>query len=136
LIEGSYPTWTTAPLPTWQRNGRAVLIGDAAHALQPSSGQGASQALEDSEALARLLAHYLLRLDPPRSSSDSNLKQKPAPGSPVTRVKRALQTFDALRRPRVHAIHEHSRRTGGMKSDMGVVMEWTVYFLIWIVCKS
>ncbi|KAL4968216.1 uncharacterized protein BDV14DRAFT_196999 [Aspergillus stella-maris] len=38
------------PLETWH-NGRLILIGDAAHAMLPTQGQGASQAIEDSEAL-------------------------------------------------------------------------------------
>jgi salicylate hydroxylase len=38
------------PLSTWYR-GRLILIGDAAHAMLPTQGQGASQAIEDSEAL-------------------------------------------------------------------------------------
>jgi salicylate hydroxylase len=43
------------PLPTWTK-GRAVLIGDAAHAMLPTQGQGASQAVEDAEALQAFLA--------------------------------------------------------------------------------
>ncbi|KAL2867668.1 uncharacterized protein BJX67DRAFT_371714 [Aspergillus lucknowensis] len=38
------------PLPTWY-SGRAILIGDAAHAMLPTQGQGASQSIEDAEAL-------------------------------------------------------------------------------------
>lgn len=38
------------PLDTWTR-GRVILIGDAAHAMLPTQGQGASQAVEDAEAL-------------------------------------------------------------------------------------
>lgn len=38
------------PLDTWAR-GRVILIGDAAHAMLPTQGQGASQAIEDAEAL-------------------------------------------------------------------------------------
>jgi 2-polyprenyl-6-methoxyphenol hydroxylase-like FAD-dependent oxidoreductase len=34
--------------------GRVVLIGDAAHALRPTFGQGAALALEDAVTLARL----------------------------------------------------------------------------------
>lgn len=39
------------PLPTWVK-GRALIIGDAAHAMLPLQGQGASQTFEDCEALA------------------------------------------------------------------------------------
>jgi FAD-dependent urate hydroxylase len=42
------------PVPVWHR-GRAVLVGDAAHATSPSSGQGASLAIESAVELARCL---------------------------------------------------------------------------------
>ncbi|KAF2215310.1 hypothetical protein CERZMDRAFT_65622 [Cercospora zeae-maydis SCOH1-5] len=38
------------PLQTWTK-GRVILIGDAAHAMLPTQGQGASQSVEDAEAL-------------------------------------------------------------------------------------
>jgi len=41
-------------VPTWSR-GRTVLVGDAAHATSPSSGQGASIAIESAVQLARCL---------------------------------------------------------------------------------
>jgi FAD-dependent urate hydroxylase len=41
-------------VPHWWR-GPMVLIGDAAHAASPSSGQGASLAMEDAVILARCL---------------------------------------------------------------------------------
>ncbi|MFD2416834.1 FAD-dependent oxidoreductase [Amycolatopsis pigmentata] len=37
------------------RSGRAILIGDAAHAASPATGQGASMALEDAVVLAKAL---------------------------------------------------------------------------------
>ncbi|RDW87852.1 hypothetical protein BP5796_03546 [Coleophoma crateriformis] len=42
------------PLPNWVR-GRTILIGDAAHAMLPTQGQGASQSFEDAEALQAFL---------------------------------------------------------------------------------
>lgn len=55
---------------------RTLLIGDAAHAASPATGQGASMALEDAVILAKALRD-----------------------TPTTH--QALTTFDQLRRPRV-----------------------------------
>jgi 2-polyprenyl-6-methoxyphenol hydroxylase-like FAD-dependent oxidoreductase len=41
-------------LPAWHK-GRVVVIGDAAHAVSPNAGQGASMALEDAMYLAKVL---------------------------------------------------------------------------------
>jgi 2-polyprenyl-6-methoxyphenol hydroxylase-like FAD-dependent oxidoreductase len=47
-------TFDLPHVPTWTR-GRMVLVGDAAHAPAPSSGQGASMALEDAVVLAQAM---------------------------------------------------------------------------------
>ncbi len=47
-------TYDLPHTPTWSR-GRMVIIGDAAHAPSPSSGQGASLALEDAVVLAQAI---------------------------------------------------------------------------------
>lgn len=47
-------THDLAHVPIWQR-GPLVIIGDAAHAPAPSSGQGASMAAEDAVVLAKAL---------------------------------------------------------------------------------
>ena len=143
-LDASYPTWTTPELPHWQVNGRVVLVGDAAHALQPSSGQGACQALEDAETLAILLGHYLAA--PSSSSSVTSTKASPppretttlltAPSSPslsTTALARALESYQTIRTPRVHKIHAHSQKMSNLKSDMNMVMEYTVYFMIWMM---
>ncbi|MEO0598375.1 MAG: FAD-dependent monooxygenase, partial [Chloroflexota bacterium] len=46
-----------APLSHWV-DGRAVLLGDAAHAMTPNMGQGACQAIEDAMILAQALKQH------------------------------------------------------------------------------
>lgn len=77
-------------VPTWRR-GAMVIVGDAAHAASPSSGQGASMAIEDAVALARCL--------------------RDAPGVPA-----ALAAFEQLRRARVERVVAHGARMGGYKT--------------------
>jgi 2-polyprenyl-6-methoxyphenol hydroxylase-like FAD-dependent oxidoreductase len=51
------PAWNTYDfprVPTWH-NDRMVIVGDAAHATSPSSGQGASMAIEDGVVLGKCL---------------------------------------------------------------------------------
>ena len=115
-ITSVYPTFTTPLLPTWERNG-CVLIGDAAHALQPSSGQGGSMALEDCEALA-LLLHY-------------DLQQDAEKGHMI-----ATKQYSELRMPRLGMVHKKAQETGAMKQDMGLVQEMVMYFFIWLMSKS
>jgi salicylate hydroxylase len=43
------------PVEQWS-HGRVTLLGDAAHAMEPTNGQGASQAIEDSYVLAECLS--------------------------------------------------------------------------------
>ena len=78
--------------PRWHA-GRAVLVGDAAHAMTPDLGQGASMALEDVLVLSRRLA----ALEPPFAA--------PA-------LAAALQAWEAERRPRVTRLQAQSRRLG------------------------
>ena len=51
------------PIKTWHKN-NVLLIGDAAHAPLPTSGQGACQALEDAWQLAQLLDKDFTELEP------------------------------------------------------------------------
>ncbi len=50
-------TYDLGHVPTWSR-GRMLIIGDAAHAPSPSSGQGAAMALEDAVVLAQSLRDH------------------------------------------------------------------------------
>ncbi|MEU9376951.1 FAD-dependent monooxygenase [Streptomyces sp. NPDC048255] len=87
LITGPLETMPT--VPTWSR-GRMVLVGDAVHAASPSSGQGASQAIESSVQLARCLR------DLP--------------------YEEAFAAYELLRRERVERIIEGATRTNASKA--------------------
>ena len=115
-IDSIYPTWTTPDLPTWESNG-VVLIGDAAHALQTSSGQGASQALEDAQVLSMLLTHHLLH----RSDSKENA------------IRLATKQYVDVRKPRVKRIADRAKQMGDMKRKKGLLEEWITYFFIWLM---
>jgi FAD-dependent urate hydroxylase len=77
-------------VPTWHR-GPMVVIGDAAHAPTPTSGQGASMAAEDAVVLAKCL----------RDLPD---------------IPRALAAYEQLRRKRVERIVAQGARTSRSKT--------------------
>jgi FAD-dependent urate hydroxylase len=52
-----WPTYDVPRVPRWHRD-RMIVIGDAAHATSPASGQGASMALEDAVVLAQCLRDF------------------------------------------------------------------------------
>jgi 2-polyprenyl-6-methoxyphenol hydroxylase-like FAD-dependent oxidoreductase len=89
-IIGPWPTHDLPNVPVWHRD-RMIVIGDAAHAASPSSGQGASMAIEDALVLARCL----------RDTSD---------------VDTALATYERLRRRRVERVVKQGRRNGSGKT--------------------
>ncbi|CAG6398411.1 FAD-dependent monooxygenase [Streptomyces cocklensis] len=74
LIRGTYtdlyalPTHDLPTVPTWWR-GDMVILGDAAHATTPTSGQGSSMALEDAVVLAKCLR------DLPRAQAPARYEQ-------------------------------------------------------------
>jgi len=86
-------------LPRWNA-GRTVLIGDAAHAVAPHSGQGASMALEDAQMLALLLRDGLEN-----------------PGE-------VFRKFEHLRRPRTNKVIAMGRRNAQRKEEMPRAAYW------------
>jgi 2-polyprenyl-6-methoxyphenol hydroxylase-like FAD-dependent oxidoreductase len=83
-----HDVYEVPPLISYVR-GRSVLVGDAAHAMEPTLGQGAGTALEDAVTLAACL----------RAFPDLDA---------------ALVRYDQVRRPRAEAIARRSARLGAV----------------------
>ncbi len=83
------PIHTLGHLPNWHAN-RMIVIGDAAHAPSPTSGQGASLSVEDAIVLAKCL------------------RDLPTPQA-------AFAAFEAARRPRVEKIIKWAARINNSK---------------------
>ncbi|KAF3484239.1 FAD binding domain-containing protein [Arthroderma uncinatum] len=123
-IQNMYPVWTTPPLPTWERHG-VVLIGDAAHALPPTSGQGVSQAMEDVECFSMLLAHSLNKAG--QSLEESEVQSR------KTSISWAAKKFMEIRMPRVKAIIDRTRQFQNKKRDLSLFQEWFMYLMLFIM---
>jgi len=58
-----WPYYVVLKLDSWcSFNKRVIILGDAAHAIPPTAGQGASQGFEDAFTLAALLPRIALKL--------------------------------------------------------------------------
>lgn len=94
-MERYYPINDLPPLATWHTR-RVVLLGDAAHAVAPHAGQGASMALEDAVVLAACL-------------------------DDATKPVAAFKRFEFLRKARTRTVMEAARRNGARKLANGPV---------------
>lgn len=82
------------PLPTYAK-GRVVVIGDAAHPMLPTMGQGANSALEDGVSIGRIV---------PSDTGD---------------VPAALRAFDLARRPRTAGLVTQSAMMARFGAHLG-----------------
>jgi 2-polyprenyl-6-methoxyphenol hydroxylase-like FAD-dependent oxidoreductase len=89
-IWASWNTYDFPKVPTWHRD-RMVIIGDAAHATSPASGQGAAMAIEDAVTLGKCL----------RDIED---------------VPTAFARYESLRRTRVERVVKQGKRNGDGKT--------------------
>lgn len=92
---GKWPNYEMPSLPTWHE-GSVCLIGDAAHAMLPSAGQGASMAMEDAVVLAKCVRD----------------REKP---------EEAFAAFEDLRKDRVEEVATNARRNSNRKAPSNVV---------------
>lgn len=91
----AYPIYQLPKLSRWYR-GRVCLLGDAAHAVSPNLGQGASLAMEDVVVLAQCLEEF--------------------PGSPD----KVFEAYQRRRKKRVDWVVWNSRLNGWLKSSNGL----------------
>ncbi|KAF5722643.1 kynurenine 3-monooxygenase [Fusarium mundagurra] len=91
-----WPFYAMPKLPSWSSSsGNVIMIGDAAHAMPASSGQGVNQALEDAFSLAKVL------------SDEWNDGAWPS----------VLSTWQSWRQDKIDRIHEMMRVTNIMRSS-------------------
>lgn len=86
----AWPTYDLPEVPVWHRDSM-VVIGDAAHATSPASGQGASMAIEDAVMLAKSLRD-------------------------VSGTEKAFATYESLRRERVERIVAAGAKSSNSKA--------------------
>ena len=107
------------PLLRWSR-GRAVLLGDAAHAMLPHHGQGANTTIEDAITLAELLA----------GAAPGDLEAVLARYQELRRARtRKIQrssrvTNDVLHLPNGPALADRDRRVSRFPEDFGWIHEF------------
>lgn len=95
---GRYPTYELPCVPNWHA-GPLVLVGDAAHAMSPHSGQGVSMALEDAFLLTRCLQD-------------------------IPALEEAFTTYQRLRSTRVNKMIKLAQRTGQSKTISSPIGLW------------
>ncbi|KAG0651203.1 Salicylate 1-monooxygenase [Hyphodiscus hymeniophilus] len=102
-----YPIYKLPLGGAWFK-GRCLLLGDAAHAMQPHAGQGISMALEDTFLLSRLLEDEIRSLDD------------------------VFEKFEKIRRPRVAEIANLAARNAQVRKRSGPWGLWFKEFGIWM----
>jgi len=95
---GAYPIYDVPSTPTWHA-GPIVLLGDAAHAMSPSAGQGSSLAMEDAIMLAKCV------------------RDLPA-------LEDAFAAYEQLRRERAERAVKFSRSRGNNKAASNRLARW------------
>lgn len=100
--ETTFPYFASYTLPkqpaSWHK-GSVVLLGDAAHAISPSSGQGASMALEDAAILAKCLRD-------------------------IPDLEQAFTTYEHMRRERTIKMYEVGERGDSGKHVVDPMKQW------------
>lgn len=101
------------PLGNRWFKGNCLLLGDAAHAMQPHVGQGVSMGLEDVFLLSRLL-------------------QAASPEDPLSGM---FEKFDRIRRPRIEKFYGYASQRVKDRKATSPWGQWMKEVLIWVVLR-
>ena len=92
------PIYNIPHLPQWHK-GLVCLIGDAAHAISPHAGQGATMAIEDAVVLAKCLRD-------------------------ISNVQEAFRSFEKLRKQRTEKVVKMAQQLGSIFSMTNPIKKW------------
>jgi 2-polyprenyl-6-methoxyphenol hydroxylase-like FAD-dependent oxidoreductase len=108
----------------WGGKGRITLIGDAAHAIRPTSGLGGAMAFEDAVILSRMLTSW---------NSNSSSASTAGDDHDAGTIMSTLRKFEAKRFPRVKNISDDQTMRAEMayKKDVSI-LPWTDEYRAWI----
>jgi 2-polyprenyl-6-methoxyphenol hydroxylase-like FAD-dependent oxidoreductase len=94
----TWPFYVVPRLESWaSKGGRVVILGDAAHAIPPTAGQGASQAFEDAYSFVLLISKL----------------------GPKVGMRDALWFWEGYRKERVDKILELTKRLNVQRLPVG-----------------
>lgn len=98
--------------------GRVIVLGDSAHAIPPTGGQGAAMALEDAEALGYTIAHACY--------PDFDAKSLP----------QLIQAWEKHRMPRLQKVIDFTTKNGSLRRSSPHVWEQAAKeWVIWAAFK-
>jgi 2-polyprenyl-6-methoxyphenol hydroxylase-like FAD-dependent oxidoreductase len=99
-------------LPSWRSpSGKIILIGDSAHAITPSGGQGGAMSFEDGETLAYAISNY---------GEDAS----------------SLQKWEAHRKARVQQVVDFNNLSAKVREASNyTVVQWFRELFIWGLLK-
>ncbi|KAM3413775.1 hypothetical protein BST61_g10459 [Cercospora zeina] len=105
--------WPMMKLPTMEKwysptTGRIILVGDAAHALPPSSGQGVNQALEDVYSLVLVLEEATKMISADGNNNNNNNS------TDTEELLEALTFWQKIRQDRLDAIWDWTENTNNV----------------------
>ncbi|KAF2151045.1 FAD/NAD(P)-binding domain-containing protein [Myriangium duriaei CBS 260.36] len=117
MSDNVWPIFTVPDMPYWGRDG-VVLVGDAAHAMAPRTGQGSSQGLEDAQTLGVLVGELMGRGKSTQAA-----------------VKEAIEGLYTLRHDRVKGIIDRAERFKEKPTPMTKFQTLFLYTIIFVMTK-